>query len=295
MKCSLCNLTLALLLAGRLASGQEPLASQLMAEAARRVDAETSIAADVRYRVDAFGHQLLGTGSYLQSGAGAARQLRLDLRMQVGDKPAMYQEIRDLDYYWIRRDVPPNAPTLGRVDLVVLRRALRPKQLTADDALPRGAWIMLGGLPRLLTALDRSFDFAAPRADEVQLAGAGGAVQRLPIWVLSGKWKPARLASLTGKEGGKDLPDQIPDRVEVILDRSDKILPLFPYRISYFRAPEASAARGDGELLTLELFNVRRVGPIDPREFQYTPGEQEEVLDHTAAYIQQLGGDVKRR
>jgi hypothetical protein len=247
----------------------------------------------VRYRVDAFGHHLLGTGNYLQSGPPAARQLRLDLRMKVGDKPATHQEIRGLDYYWIRREVPPNPPTLGRVDLVLLRRALqRTDPLAQGDALPRGAWIMLGGLPRLLTSLDRSFEFAAPQADEVQLAGGGDIPQRLPIWVLSGKWKPARLAALSGREDGNQLPDQFPDRVEIVLDRSDQTLPLFPYRISYFRAAEGQSV--PRELLTVELFNVRRVPPIDPREFQYQAGEQE-VLDHTSAYIQQFGGDAKRR
>lgn len=271
---------------------QQPAGGQqLLAEAARRLDAETSIAAEVRYRVDAFGHQLLGTGNYLQSGAGGDRQLRLDLRMQVGNKPATLLEIRGPDYYWIRRDLPPSPPTLGRVDLAQFRRSLRrPDQPLADDALPRGAWIMLGGLPRLLTALDQSFEFAEPRSDEVQLSN-GGQPARLPIWVLTGKWKPARVAALSGRESGQ-LPEQLPDRVEIVLDRSDKTLALFPYRISYWRSAEQKdKSSGDApsrELLTLELFNVRRVGAIDPREFLYD-AEDQEVLNLTAARTQQLG------
>ena len=300
---SLARLTLAWsLVSGLLAvvSGQEPgsAGQQLVADAARRLDNETSIAADLRYRAQAFGHQVLGTGSYLQSGAGIGRQLRLELRMQVGDKPATLQEIRGPEYYWIRKGVPPSEPTLRRVDLVQLRRALRGEPTLGEEALPRGAWILLGGLPRLLTTLEQSFDFTAPRAEEVQLSGAGGQPGQLPIWVVEGQWKPARLAVLTGSQSTANLPEQMPDRVEIVLDRSDKILPLFPYRICYWRTPakkksdaSASSAR---ELLTLELFNVRRVGAIDPREFDYNPGEQE-VLDLTTAYIQNLGGQRKPR
>jgi hypothetical protein len=281
--------------------GQESAQSgqQLVADAARRLDNETSIAAELRYRAHAFGHQVLGTGSYLQSGAGAGRRLRLELRMQVGEKPATLQEIRGPDDYWIRKDVPPGEPLLRRVDLLQLRRALRGDQPVADDVLPRGAWIMLGGLPRLLATLEQSFDFAAPRADEVPLSGASGEQKSLPIWIVDGQWKPARLAGLTGgSQQSGHLPEQMPDRVEIVLDRTDKVLPLFPYRISYWRTPERkksdSSAPQRQELLTLELFNVRRVGAIDPREFQYSPGDQE-VLDLTTAYIQYLGGGKKPR
>ncbi len=271
---------------------------QLLVEAARRVEAEAALAADLRYRANAFGQQLLGTGRYLQSGAAQARQLRLDLRMQVQDRPASLMEIRGTESYWIRRDIPPAAATLGRVDLAQLRRATRrPEAPAAEEALPRGAWIMLGGLPRLLAALNEHFDFSAPRQDEVQFTPAGGQVQRLPIWVLEGRWKPARLAALAGKSGGS-LPEQLPDRVEVVLDRSDSSLPLFPYRVTYWRsAASQDASRGSRaahELVTLELFNVRRVGQIDPREFLYDSGEQE-VLDLTAAYIQQHAGGTKLR
>jgi hypothetical protein len=266
---------------------------QLVAEAARRLDAETSIAAELRYRVNAYGQQLLGAGSYLQSGPASQRQLRLDLRTQVGDKPATLLEIRDREFFWVRRDLPPNPPTLGRIDLAQLRWTQRRGNPQADqpateDALPRGAWIMLGGLPRLLAALDQNFDFAAPKSDEVQLTG-GDQSTRLPIWVLAGRWKPARLTALAGKSAKPS--EQFPERVELVLDRSDQALPLFPYRISYWRAAEANKSGGKepSEMLTLELFNVRRVGPIEPREFQFDAQDQE-VLNLTSAYAQQIGG-----
>jgi hypothetical protein len=220
--------------------------------------------------------------------------------MQVGERPATLLEIRGPQDYWIRKEVPPAAATLGHVDLVQLSRALRRGDQPALDVAPQQNWILLGGLPKLLAALARSFEFSAPRQDEVLIA-SGGQQQHLPIWVLEGRWKQGRLAALTGRANGAtgNLPQQLPDRVEVVLDRSDESLRLFPYRISYWRkASPSSGGRGgaaqDEELLALELFNVRRIGAVDPREFEYSPGEQE-VLDLTTAYIQQLGGERKLR
>src|SRR5205085_2881038 len=124
------------------------------------------------------------TGNYLQFGAGTEKLLRLDLRMQVGDRPAIVQEIRGEELYWIRRDVPPLAPSLSRVDLKQLRKSAARSSLPgAGDVLPQGDWIMLGGLARLLTALDHNFACAAPRADELRFnAAEGKSLVRLPIW-----------------------------------------------------------------------------------------------------------------
>src|SRR5205085_4999720 len=49
---------------------------QLLADAAKRVASEPAISAELRYRIDAFGHELVGTGSYLQYGAGGDKLVR---------------------------------------------------------------------------------------------------------------------------------------------------------------------------------------------------------------------------
>src|SRR5438874_2326236 len=275
---------------------------QLLAEAAKRVASEPAISAELRYRIDAFGHELVGTGNYLQYGTGVDKLLRLDLRMQVGDKPATVQEIRGDESYWIRRDVPPAPPSLGRVDLRQLRKSLaQSNSQTATDVLPQGDWIMLGGLSRLLAALEQNFEFIAPRAEELRFnAAEGKTVVRLPIWNLTGQWKPERLAALAEQEPGKPkaLPEQLPDRVELVLGRTEDVLPLFPYRVTYWRTPPRAKNAKDEpaeprELLTLELFNVSRKR-IDLREFQYQPGDQD-VQNLTPFYVQRYSGETKLR
>ena len=283
--------------------GQGVNGQELVGEAARRIASEPAVSAELRYRIDAFGHALVGTGNYLQFGAGSEKLVRLDLRMQLGDKTATVQEIRGVDTYWIRRDVPPMAPSLGRVDLKQLRKsAASGGPPNAEQVLPQGDWIMLGGLARLLAGLNENFAFDQPRADELQFNAADGqTVVRLPIWQTTGSWKPEKLAALTGSEKGKagSLPEQLPDRVELVLGRSEDVLPLFPYRITYWRSmpmdakAAKSAAAPARELLTLELFNVSR-RPIDAREFDYQPGDQD-VQNLTQSYVQRLGDERKVR
>jgi hypothetical protein len=290
---------------------------QLVAEAARRVFDQPAIAAELRYKMDAFGHELVGTGRYLQRGAGADKLLRLELKMQVADKPATLQEICGKDYYWVRRDVPPAPPTLGRVNLQQFRRILAQGNLDERRGiLPTDGWIMLGGLPRLLASLEKNFDFGPAQAAELPYTAADGSIKKLPIWLIEGDWKPERLTAITGRTPDKqkagELPEQIPDRVQLVLGRTTDVLPLFPYRITYFKlAPKEANAKtagdaGEGEatavdvgaapreLLKLELFNVYPKQDIDPREFDYQPAGQE-VQDLTTAYLQRHGTESKLR
>ena len=285
-------------------AGQEAApATTIVGEAAKRVAEEPAISAEMRYRVDAFGHQLVGTGNYLQFGPGPEKLLRLDLKMQVGDKLATVQEIRGTDAYWIRRDVPPVAATLGWVDLRQLRKSASAMAATSTSVMPQDDWIMMGGLARLLAALDQNFRFGTPQADELRFNAADGqSVVRLPIWTVTGQWKPDRLGTLTERNPAKPaaLPEQLPDRVELVLGRTEDVLTLFPYRISYFRtspidkkAAKEKVELAPRELLTLELFNVSRK-PIDVREFQYQPGDQD-VKNLTPFYVQRLTGETKLR
>jgi len=284
--------------------GQEPAMTgqQLVAQAAKRLANEKQISAELRYKIDAYGHELLGTGKYLQQGAGEDRLLRLELRMQVGERPASLLEIRGSELYWLRRDIPPAPATLERLNLMQLRKALTNTPLAADDVLPQGGWIVLGGLPRLLAAIETNFAFAAPKTDEVRYQAADGkSVEKLPIWIAQGEWKPDRLAAITHRDPAKlgVLPDQLPDRVEVVLGRTTDQLPLFPFRITYRRTvpldpKSTSPPPAPRDLLTLELFNVSSTRPIDAREFLYQPGEQY-VRDITTESIQRLSGEAKEK
>jgi hypothetical protein len=176
-----------------------------------------------------------------------------------------------------------------------LALARAPEPLASN---PAEVWILLGGLPKLLESLYRSFQFDEPRSDELHFPAASGqGTERLPVIVVRGRWQEDKLAALrkTDKGTSKDFAEQLPDEVELVLGRADLAeLPLFPYRITYFKLPSDDDQGRGGEggalrpLLTLELFNVQRNGNLTPGDFDYGPGDQE-VADLTQSYLQRLG------
>jgi hypothetical protein len=275
----------------------ETSGNQAVADAARNVQNESALSADLRYRVNAFGHQLAGQGNYQQLGKGAEKLLRLELKIQVADQAVTRQEICGPTFYYIRRESPFAPTSLGRVNLRQVRQAIAssPEPIAAN---PADVWILLGGLPKLLETLHRNFEFDQTREDALQFTTEGAKdVQSLPVIVVRGRWKKERLEALmnAGKGPSRDDPEQLPDAVELILGRSDDPqLPLFPYRITYLRDENERGGKEDrgGEslrgMLTLELFNVHRKGDLDPRGFEYGPNGQE-VADLTQAYLQRLG------
>ena len=287
----------AFLAAAGFARGDESAGNQAIAASARNVQNESALSADLRYRIDAFGHQLAGQGSYQQLGKGPEKLLRLELKIQVADQAITRQEICGPTFYYIRRESPFAPTSLARVNLRHVRDAIAraPAPIATN---PAEVWILLGGLPRLLETLHRNFEFEEPRGDALQFTTEGAKdVQSLPVIVVRGRWKEERLEALqsTSKRSSKDEPEQIPDAVELVLGRpDDSQLPLFPYRITYLQDAKSEGGKEGrgGEalrgMLTLELFNVHRKGDLDPRGFDYDPNGQE-VADLTQAYLQRLG------
>jgi hypothetical protein len=162
---------------------------------------------------------------------------------------------------------------------------------------------MLGGLPHLLSSLEQNFAFESPRADELEFsADDGRSLRRLPIWILTGHWKPEALQTLLGRDAKADkIPEQLPDKIEIVLGR-DEVLPLFPYRVTYWRTPKLDTGGIDHgtspapqKLLSLELFKVSRQRNIAPSEFIYQPGTNQEVRDVTARYVQRLSTSTVTR
>lgn len=273
---------------------------RLVAESARRLLAESSIKANVRFRTTAFNHDVIGIGAYLQLGDGPEKLLRLEMKSQVGDQTAALQEICSEDEYWVRRDLPQLSTTVGRASLRPIRQAIG--RMAKDPHVdPIQTWIVLGGLPRMMEELHRSFVFGPATASEVEFTSADGrGVDRMPVWIVEGEWRKERLDFLTGNKTPEDLsklPKQLPTRVQLILGRVEHSFPLFPYRISYMRPRGEASGAGESPttdkskwepLCTLEFYGVYHTSDIDPREFAYDPGDQE-VADLTQHFMVRLG------
>ena len=264
------------------AEGESDARQSLMQAAATRLAETPSVVARVRHRMDLFGHQLVGSGNYLQQGRGAEILFRLELKIQTSDRSTSLEQVCDGRFLWIRRDWSDQA-TLGRIDLQRVRTAhTGAGRIDLYDALA------LGGLPNVLRQLNLAFQFEPP------LAGRLGDVE---IWVVRGNWRAERLAQLlparkdallAGDSNLADLPPQIPRSVTVLLGKQN----LFPYRIEYFHGSEeeeASAGRlANRPLLTVEFFEVGFGTSIDPLRFSYQPGDLK-LSDETDQFLQRLG------
>jgi hypothetical protein len=272
-------------------AGQLPTGNEVVAAAARQVQAIDGLSADLRCRIEAFGHSLAGQGSYQQLGPGPEKLLRMELKVQADDQAITRLEVCGPTYCYIRQESPLYKTPLARVNLRTLRYAISrsPEPLASN---PAQAWIQLGGLPRLLDSLEQNFTFAAPRGDELKFVTADGqSVEKLPVIVIKGTWKEDKLESLSSAKGKRSESTQIPGRVELILGRANQRPALFPYRITYFAAPSGKAVdAGEPEqvLFMLELFNVQLRRDLDPAAFEYLPGDQE-VADLTGTYLERLG------
>lgn len=258
----------------------------LVAQAAQRSLLLPGIEARTRQRVNLFDQQLVGSGTYLQLTTGPRMMLRLDLKLQVGPRSVSWQQISDGDTYWVSR-TEDHRTSLSRVNVRRLRD-IASRIGPADLPPPPTLWMALGGLPKLLAALEKHFAFDPPQASTVN---------DLPVWRVEGHWKPASLAALLPDASADRPPDlaalppHLPHGVTLILGR-DQVIPLFPYGISYFRQvaadPAAPAATRRQPIVTWELFEVRLRPDLEPSMFDYRPHDDQEVEERTDQFIARL-------
>jgi hypothetical protein len=281
-------------LAGQTLPVGTPTGEELVTAASRQLLDEQALECKLRYRVRNGRNDMIGQGAYMQVGPSDAKLLRLELKLQVGDYIASLQQICGEEYLWIRQDLPQGKQGLSRISLRQYREAARHSQ-TAPIETSTTAWLLMGGLSRLIEAQHMNFEFETPRA---------GMLQNVPVWVIGGHWRPAALTNLlNGKDVPLDrLPAQLPARVELTLGR-DQVLPYFPYRLEWFRQVREEPTKGEKQavvkeprwepMVTMELYEVSRRAQYDPARFEYDPGDQE-VEDVTQAYLNKSGLPILR-
>ena len=69
------------------------------------VDAERSIAAKLRIKIDMIGPTQFGTGIYLQQGRGPQRLIRFDLKLQGDGKALSVQEVSNGINFWVYEEL----------------------------------------------------------------------------------------------------------------------------------------------------------------------------------------------
>ncbi len=169
--------------------------NRLLSQAVKQLGKHRTIVAKIRHRVDLFGHELVGSGTYRQLDVGQDRLLRLELKIPLDNQMTSIQQVCDSRYLWTQQTMPDKLrgerTTISRIDLNEVRRA------AFDDSfgIPSdGLLIGQGGLPQLLIELERHFAFHHVRP---------GTLHQVPVWIMWGEWKPSVLQLLFGDSSGK--------------------------------------------------------------------------------------------
>ncbi len=294
--------------------------NQLLAEAVANIGSHRSIAANIRHRVNLFGHELVGSGTYQQMDIGPDRLLRLELKIPLDDQITSVSQICDGRRLWTERTFPDedgaSQSEIHRVDLSRLRRTASthsesrgdPGHGTANRSamgmrVGNGLLIGQGGLPQLMIELDRHFAFHTVDATTLH---------DVPVWITWGTWKPESLASMLADAGEEQevapqpssnsprdgtpevtkLPAHFPDYVGVVLGQED----LLPYQFQYRRknaadridaSPVVPSDSNSTAIVTMELFQVEVGGAIDPAQFTFSPthASNRRVIDRTRDYL----------
>jgi hypothetical protein len=270
------------------AAQSPPSPSEMLATAIRTLESRETISAKVSHEVNLFGQHLVGSGVYYEQRPGRDNLLRLELRLQLGDRPSSLVTVCDGRYLWEHRNLPSRAE-LSRIDVIralrALERAEEPLAVDRSMAMPG-----LGGLPRLLRGLESHFDFTT--ADRGKWEG-----QNTVFWRLEGTWKPTHLARLMPNQAEaigrgqcdlSHLPKYLPDSVAVFLGEADQ----FPYRIEYRRA-SADEGQPARPLVSMKFYDVGINERIDRALFIYNPPSDTEFSDETENFIKLLRGEER--
>jgi hypothetical protein len=252
-----------------------PPGDEVLRAAMESVERYDSIAAKVRQRAVVLEKQIVGSGTYLQ-GPARYNLVRFELSLQIDNHPSTLLQVCDGKQLWTHRNLWGETK-LSCLDAQRVLAAMQKNETTRQRATVGG--LALGGLPRMLRELQRSFRF-----QEAQQSKLGS----LSVRVLVGDWIPERLALLMPDQApaikaGKPadlsrLPEYAPHQVLVYLGRDD----LFPYRIEYRRAGDGE--KGPTAVMVLELYEVQLNSPVDPLQFVYNPATAR-YTDETDAYL----------
>ncbi len=265
------------------AQSVEPDASgdPLLARALDTLDRHVSLAARLRHQSRLNEYTLMGSGNYWQRGTANQRVSRWEMQTQVAGKTASFVQVYDGNHLWTDRRLP-SGREVHRLDVKLLQERLPSDNAVHLQAAAQGR----GGLAQMLADLLHRFEFGPPR--QTQLNG-------LAVYALTGRWREEELLSLwpdrdQQAEGTTSWPKQLPHHVLVLLGKDN----LFPYVIEHRRWNDAyllSTVAGlrptRDPLVRYEVFEVQFASAMDPRLFQYKPGDVP-WTDETALVVERL-------
>ncbi len=251
-------------------------ATDYVTQAQKVLAARRSIRADIVELVSLTNPPFKMSGTYL----GAGLKLRLEYQAQLpGGATGSLREICDGERLWSLTELP-GSKRITRRDIRQILTAVETAKVRPERAA--SVDLALGGLPALLASIQRSMQFDALKEETID--------DRTAI-VVQGKWRPDWQQRLQGPDG--QFPPHLPERIRITFSSETQ----FPERLLYIKQLPVPAKPAEGQktaapkykaLLDLRFQNVVLDGPVDDREFEFTPPENLEPEDITRQYLDQL-------
>lgn len=254
----------------------------LLMAASEKLKSYASVRANISEKVSIQGHSFTAKGSYLQ---GQNLRLRMEFAVELGGQKSSLLEICDGQILWSRHDLGAKDQTqITRRDVrQILQAAQQAEQrmTNADDKTRFQATLTadlgLGGLPALLAAFSRDYDFSAQTAEKID--------DREMI-VIEGTWNSKYLEGWLGTKSkekkGATLPPHVPDLVRISLDAETQ----FPRRVEYLKNPTTGGPRTP--LMVVDFTKVVFNGRVSNDDFVFIAPERPAPLDITQYYLQRL-------
>jgi hypothetical protein len=238
--------------------------------------------AKVRETVWTTGREVVGVGTYEQSGGGSGRY-NLQVTMHDGEGKHRLQQISDGRLAWTRTEISGNV-SLRRVDVGRLDEWVK----GATSPTPISPRLKVGAWGEMLSTIERDYVL---RVDGAHLKGE-------PVWVLSGTLRDDRRDQVLAESARSEWPMLYPTRVRVAVkskpDSKTGFGAYLPVRIEYWSDPIAAttdtvsaAEQREGRLITLiELYSIRPISPPPPQRFRFENQDAEvNFTNETDRYI----------
>jgi len=259
-------------------------AAKLLRDARDRLYAHESVQAHLVERSALGNRRFSAEGRYV---SGRFPRLRLEYRVVVGDCEGVLIEVCDGQVLRTSKEIrrareagstapPPKAMEIQvtRKDVEKILKAVETENVPPEAVLQ--AELGLGGIPTLLSSLERTMQFDARREETFQ---------DHKYVVIQGHWKDEYLQKL-GKQLGQSaqiFTPFMPEQVRIYFDEET----LFPSRILYLKQATLEP-RTYRAVMSLEFTDVRLDQPIDPQEFRYVGPRDVGEVDETNLYLKTI-------
>ncbi len=251
--------------------------------------------AKVRETVWASGREVVGVGTYEQSGGGSG-QYNLQITMHDGDGKHRLQQISDGKLAWTRTEIAGEV-RLRRVDVGRLEDWVR-ESIHQSELSPK---LKIGAWGEMLSTLQQNYfvrmDTAKLRSEPSQ--------NPEPMRVLIGDLKPERRAQVLRDADRTDWPFLYPTRMHVCVkateDTKSGLGHWVPSRIEFWSDPVSTdnsdeTTRPTRRLITLiELYSLRPIIPPAAERFRFENQDSEvNFVNETDRYLESYGVNLTR-